>query len=100
MPNQNEANNLIYEPQGVYLPGVKFPAAFVSNAGSGNVDMYTCPTGKRACVTYITGYNNAGTPAQMFPVLYVSCTYYRIGRAGNAATLSQGQVMNLNAPTS
>lgn len=100
MPNQNDVNNLIYEPQGVYLPGVKFPAAFVSNAGSGNVDMYTCPAGKRACVTYITGYNNAGTTTTMYPILYVSGTYYRIGGAGNAATLSQGQVMNLSAPTS
>lgn len=96
MPNQNDVNNLIYHPEGVYLPGVKFPSAFVSNAGSSNVDMYTCPAGKRACVSYIIGYNTAGTTTTIFPVLYVSGTYYRIGGAGNAATTAQTQVLVTN----
>lgn len=100
MPNNNDVNNLILEPQGVWLPGLKFPSGFVSNAGSGNVDIYTCPTGKRAIITYIYAYNTAGTTTTMYPVIYVSGTYYRIGGSANVATLSNGQVLNLSAPTS
>lgn len=99
MPNNNDVNNLIYHPQGVYLPGFKFPAGFVSNAGSGNVDIYTCPAGKRAFITYIIGYNTAGTTTTFYPIIYVSGTYYRIGGQANAATTAQGQVMNTSAPT-
>jgi hypothetical protein len=99
MPNNNDVNNLIYHPQGVYFPGVKFPAGFVSNAGSGNIDIYTCPAGRRACITYIIGYNNAGTTTTFYPVIYVGGTYYRIGGQANAATTAQGQVMNTSAPT-
>ncbi len=100
MPNNNDVNNLILEPQGVYLPGLKFPSAFVSGAGSGNIDMYTCPTGKRAIVTYIIAYNTAGTSTTIFPNLNVSGTYYRIGGAGSVAAGGNGQVLNLSAPTS
>lgn len=96
MPNINDVNNLIYHQEGVFLPSVKFPSAFVGNASSGNVDLYTCPSGKRAMVNYITLYNTAGTSTTVFPQIYVSGTYYKISGSGSVSASTTGALMNNN----
>jgi hypothetical protein len=85
MPNINDINNILFTQQGAFLPGTKFVSAFVSNAGSGNVDLYTCPSGKRAMVNLVTVFNTAGTSTNVYPAIYVSGTYYKFG-----STLANG----------
>lgn len=93
MPKNNDVNNFIYHQQGAFLPGVKFPSGFLGNAGSGNVDLYTCPAGKRASVSYISCFNSAGTTTTIQPEIYVSGTYYKIGNTSTVATTAQGNLL-------
>ncbi len=50
----------------------------MQNAGSGDVDVYTVPSGRRASVVGFQGYNSAGTTTTVYGQIKVSATYYPI----------------------
>lgn len=62
----------------------------IENATSGNVDLFTVPTGKRAVVIY-NGYNSAGTNTTVSQQIKISGVYNQIGGSF---------VVNTNAVTS
>lgn len=41
-------------PGGPYLTGVSYVKAYIGNAGIGDIDLYTCPSGKQAAVLGMT----------------------------------------------
>lgn len=76
----------IQNPGGLYLPfggtnvtGLSYPRAAQNNASSGNVDLYTCPAGKRAWIGGISAYNTTGSSITAIPKIKISSTYYQIG---------------------
>lgn len=81
---------------GPLIRGAKFVNGFSGNT-SGTVDIYTCPAGKKAFLTWVYG---AGASPGMTGTLYikVSGTYYSLTGAaallGTAARLFVGQVIN------
>lgn len=76
------------------LTAQTFPNAIAGNIGSGDIDIYTCPVGKRAIVNMITLSNTAGTTTTYFMQLKVSSVYYRIS---SSATLTAGTSTNLQS---
>lgn len=67
---------------GIPLRNPSFPSGFVGNAGSGNVDLYTVPAGKRALVMGGTLYNTAGTNTTYAFQVKISGTYYPLFASG------------------
>lgn len=62
-------------------------------SGSGNVDVYTVPAGKRVQVT-IDFYNTSAGSLNVFPELKRSATYYRLG-----TNVSVGASLRSNTPS-
>lgn len=81
---------------GLGINNIKYPSGFVSNAGSGDVDLYTVPAGKRAYINELGGYNRAGTTTAVFIQIKVSGTYYRASNAQNYSTNQFIGLMDLN----
>lgn len=67
-----------------YISGIK------SNAGTGDIDIYTVPAGKRAVVNanWVT-YNTTGGGIDVYRTVKIAGTYYRIGAAVTIAANSQ-----------
>lgn len=97
MPSQNAINNVLMNPinYGYILPGCKFVGATLANVGSGDVDLYTCPAGKRAYVVQILLLNNDGVNTlTYFPEIKVSGTYYRINTTGTVNPSTYAKPIN------
>jgi len=62
-----------------FFPGQKYPSVYVSNSISGDNDLYTVPTGKKAVVFDYVATNNTGGTIAHYPQIKISGTYYRIG---------------------
>lgn len=77
-------------------PNVSFPAANVKNAVSGNNDLYTVPSGRKAVVLDYLATNNTGGTIQHYPQIKISGNYYRIGatQSDNPATLGHNYGMS------
>ena len=60
------------------LTSQTFPNAIAGNIASGNVDLYTCPAGKRAIVNQVTLTNTTGVTVTSYMQMKVSGTYYRL----------------------
>lgn len=73
------------------LTGMKYVRAFVPNAGSGNVDVYTAPTGKRAMINAHGVYNTTGSSISFYPALKVSGSYYKLKAALSCSANSPNQ---------
>lgn len=82
---------------------------FVGNAGSGNVDLYTVPSGKRLYVSNLIVFNTAGTATTTRSQVKISGSYYRLSSsqsvtAGTSNTsmiatfyvLEAGEILSLN----
>lgn len=85
----NSINNYGFNfPVGMNLSGLNYPLAFSAGnvSGSGDVDIYTCPTGKRALCFGIIGFNTAGTSTTCQAEIYVSGTYYKLDVTQSFAT--------------
>lgn len=81
MPQSNAINNYTFNfPVGPTLPGMTYPQAYVAgnSGGSGNQDIYTCPTGKRALCYGISMFNTTVGNINVFSEIYVSGTYYQL----------------------
>lgn len=74
------------------LTGMKYVRAFVPNAGSGNVDVYTAPAGKRAMINAHGAYNTTGSSISFYPAIKVSGTYYKLRTALGCLANSPNQV--------
>jgi hypothetical protein len=65
---------------GVLLPNARSVSGITTSLSTGNVDLYTCPSNKRAL---ILNMRNSGLPAAgsvtIYGAVYISGTYYRIG---------------------
>ena len=71
-------SRLAVSPGGIALPGAVYGSGFVGNAGSGNVDVYTAPTGRRALVMARTFRNEAGSATTIYAQLKSGGVYYRL----------------------
>lgn len=69
-------NNCTY---GTMLAAVSAPVVWGSNLASGHNDLYTVPTGRRAYVSAVYGYNGNGSAGTYFTERKVASTYYRAG---------------------
>jgi hypothetical protein len=84
MVTQNRVNNVATTAQGAQpLSGVKYVNAFC-NSINGDVDAYTVPAGKRACITQTLFCAPTG-PVTIYAQIKVSGVYYKIG---NTVTLT------------
>ena len=65
---QNAINDFgITFPGYITLTGATAKAAYLNNSGTGDIDLYTAPSGKRALVTGFCMYNTAGTTTTIKP---------------------------------
>ncbi len=81
-----------------FLTGATPKRAVGSNLSTGNTDIYTCPTGKRAYIgNVVRAYNPSAGSITYFTQIKVSGTYYRIGAS---ATLTTGTGGSSGAPSS
>lgn len=74
---------------GVPLQNIKFPSGQLANAGSGDIDAYTCPTNRRAMILSVQAYNTAGTTTNWHPQVKISGTYYQLQVDSAIGTLGQ-----------
>jgi hypothetical protein len=65
-------------PGGIPLTGMKYPAVKSDNVSIGDTDIYTVPTGKRAAVLAMGGYNNSAGNILAYPEVKISGAYYRL----------------------
>lgn len=68
------------------LPNVKPVPCRGSNLATGNTDLYTCPTGKRAFVGASRVNNASGGTVSVYPAIKVSGSYYQIGTTSSVST--------------
>ena len=87
-------NDLIGPTGQAVLTGTKYRVAFGSNLATGQQDLYTCPSGKRAYVVVAFGYNTSAGSITIQPEIKVSGTYYRIGNDVTLTTLTGGGITN------
>lgn len=80
---------------GLPLTGASYPAARSYAAASGDVDVYTAPTGKRALVMSGGGYNSTAGTINWYAELKSGGNYYRL--ATSVATTTHNSVSaNMN----
>jgi len=60
------------------FPNPKFINGFVGNAGSGDIDLYTVPTGRRAMAFGISQFHS-GADTTGFSQVKIGGSYYRLG---------------------
>lgn len=77
---------------GLPLTGASFPAARSYATASGDVDVYTAPSLKRALVLSAGGYNTTGGTLNWFPQIKSGGNYYRM--ATSAAVVLHNSAAN------
>lgn len=84
----NNSNNgyLVLGP--VACPKGKGVRGSIENIGSGDIDVYTVPSGRKAIITGSTAYNTAGTTTTLFHQIKVGGTYYRISSNSTVNTIT------------
>lgn len=65
----------------------------VSGVASGNVDIYTVPSGRKAYITGLLVFNNSGGAVTLFPQIKISGTYYQV--ANTVAPANGGPASSL-----
>lgn len=89
----NNSINSVWEQAGGLLVKPQFISGLFSNIASGDVDLYTVPSGRAAIFTNGGGiFNSTAGSITAFSQIKVSGTYYRTGRdvvnsAGNSGNL-------------
>lgn len=91
---------------GVTLSRATYPNSGIAyNLSIGTTDLYTVPTGRRALVLQMFGYNTSAGTISVTPKLKVSGTYYALNGAGavgvashNALALGMSAVLSLLEP--
>lgn len=68
------------------LPGMVLKNSFTSNAGSGDVDLYTAPANTRAYINGSFVNNTAGTSTSIFFEIKVSGVYYKMSATQSRST--------------
>lgn len=61
-----------------------FPSGIFGNIGSGDVDLYTVPSGRSALIGNVAGFNTAGTSTTILLSVKIGGTYYRIQSAAGS----------------
>lgn len=74
-----------------YYPAATTPIASTLNSISGNNDLYTVPSGRKALVYDFTTTNSTAGSINIFPAIKISGTYYRIGNSVSEGTGGTGQ---------
>lgn len=64
---------------GLQLINAVYKTGFVGNAGTGNIDLYTAPAGKRALIRGFVAGNSTGGSLNATPQVKISATYYNLG---------------------
>jgi hypothetical protein len=100
MGTQNAINNsTISFYKGLGISGLKFPVGFIGNAGSGDIDIYTVPSGKRAFINEIDLFNTAGSTTTLYFEVKISGVYYRLSPTTTLATNTYINIIDLNQGT-
>lgn len=91
MAIQNNVNQYLNEMSGALcLINVKYPRANINNSASGNNDVYTVPSGRRAIVLFSNYRSQSGSSATLVQNWKISGTYYTT--TFSAITVSAGAV--------
>lgn len=87
MTTQNDLNNIAYCTYGgSALSGAKFINVQQGNVGTGDIDLYTCPAGKRAALFGCSLYNANALTVTSFLEIKVSGVYYQVAASATTAT--------------
>jgi hypothetical protein len=78
-------------PIGCAMPNAKYVNLFKNVTGTGDVDLYTVPSGRRALLLGMWMYNNSGSTVTQYPEIKVSSTYYRLDNS-TARTVNNGAI--------
>ncbi len=68
------------------MPGAKPVRAQSAHIASGNVDLYTVPSGKRAMIYAVYFYNDGGAGTVLYSQIKISGTYYAL--SANSSSLA------------
>lgn len=79
-------------PAGTILPNLVFRNVYKNITATGNTDLYTCPTNKRAIACEIALFNNSGVTitSGFYATIKVSGTYYQSTPAATVSNLTNG----------
>lgn len=78
----------------VTLPNAKFINGFVGNAGTGDIDLYTVPAGRRAIVYMLEAF---GDSFNYFAEIKISGTYFQLGFVGGVSFAASSVTVPLYA---
>lgn len=95
---------------GISLVGAKFVRVQGANLATGDNDLYTCPTGKRAYIASASAYNGSGGSIPRYYQVKISGTYYRVSAATTVSNggvntntigivLDAGEIISINTTT-
>lgn len=82
---------------GIYVSNPRFFSIFQSNIGSGDIDIYTVPAGKRAAIFSQHAYNSAASSTTWHTQIKVSGIYYRTSI--NSSTVAGLSTASVQAPS-
>lgn len=83
-------------PGGIPMTGVSYPAAYNMNVSTGDTNIYTVPSGKRALVVAAMLMNNSGVGNIVwFPEVKISGTYFRLANNITTANASESNASNI-----
>lgn len=86
----NAVNSVGSSPWGITLTGVSYPAIRVNNAGTGNIDLYTVPTGKKLFIFNGRWTNTTGGTINATYQIKIGGTYYVFAAATSAGANTDG----------
>ncbi len=73
---------------GPTLPNPTFVNGFTGNAGTGDIDLYTVPAGRRAFLVSALLYNSTGSNITANSQIKISGTYYRLNSNASVSTVA------------
>lgn len=79
-------------PLGPTLPNARFVSAFASTVGTGDVDLYTVPSGKRVLVLALNAISTTGSTGNATPIVKIGGSYYQLGQSVSITGSALGTV--------
>lgn len=95
MPTNNSLNTIYSSAFYPCLNGCKYIPINFSNLASGNNDLYTVPSGKKAICYQGIVYNANGSSRTIYPQIKISSTYYQTDSSITLSTISTTSIQFL-----
>lgn len=116
MAENKKQNNIcqVFPAFNVFLSNIYFPRCWIGNAGAGNIDIYTVPSGRQALVMVSPRvYNTSGSSINVYAQVKISGVYYRLSSTVSVASgalssltmtlpfiLNAGEIFGINTSAS